>query len=376
MRGLEQSRPTADAVIVGGGLHGCSLALNLALHGVSSVVIEKDFVARHASGVNAGGLRTLGRHVSEIPISLAAIEVWRQLDELLQTDCGVTLPGHVRLAETEADLREIEERAGQLRALGYSHEVVIGEREVRELVPACSPQCIGALYAAHDGFANPFRVTTAYRRRAAQLGVEFLEGTRVLGAHRQPGGWRVETSKGVVQSSLLFNCAGGWAARFAAQLGDALPIEARGSMQIITERLPELVKPVVGSVSRTVSIKQWPNGTVMIGGGFRSPVDLDTGSSPILPDRLAKGSASAVAIMPALRTAKVVRIWSGIEGFTPDGLPVIDRASEPNAFHVAGFSAHGFQLAPRVGQLVAEWVASDRRPDDLAPFVRDRFQSA
>ena len=79
---------TADAVIVGGGLHGCSAALHLARRGVKPLVIEKDHVGRHASGVNAGGVRRLGRDLAEIPLSAASMELWHGIEDLVEDDCG------------------------------------------------------------------------------------------------------------------------------------------------------------------------------------------------------------------------------------------------------------------------------------------------
>ena len=86
---------TADAIIVGGGLHGCSTALHLARRGVSSMVIEKDHVGRHASGVNAGGVRRLGRDYAEVPLSAASIEMWHGIEDLVDDDCGFHATGQV-----------------------------------------------------------------------------------------------------------------------------------------------------------------------------------------------------------------------------------------------------------------------------------------
>ena len=82
---------TADAIIVGGGLHGCSTALHLARRGVSSMVIEKDHVGRHASGVNAGGVRRLGRDYAEVPLSAASIELWHGIEERCATKCKMDI---------------------------------------------------------------------------------------------------------------------------------------------------------------------------------------------------------------------------------------------------------------------------------------------
>lgn len=369
----KQYPSVVDAVIVGGGIHGCSLAMNLSALGVSCAVIEKEYVARHASGVNGGGVRTLGRAIPEVALSLESNRIWQRIDDLLQADCGLTISGQVRIAESEEDLAKIQSRVDALHKLGFYHEKVIGREVLRELVPSCAEHCVGALYVEHDGFANPFRVTSAFRSRASALGARFFEGTEVIDVRRATGVWNVVTTKGNLAAKFLFNCAGAWSGSLARRMGDELPITADGSMQIVTARLPHFLTPVVGSASRSVSIKQWPNGTVTIGGGHRSPVDLETGKSTITPTKLALGAAAAIAVIPQLRECRAVRFWSGIEAFTPDKLPIIDRGSQEGAFHVTGFSAHGFQLAPVVGRLVAEMAVSGKSPELIQPFSRSRF---
>lgn len=369
---LSRSR-NVDAVIVGGGIHGCSIALNLAKRGINSVVLEKDYVARHASGVNGGGVRTLGRHIAEVPLALRSAEMWRGINDLLGEDCGLTVTGQIRLAESEADLQKLANRVQSLRNLGYDHEQVVDQKVMKSIVPAVSDHCLGGLFVSGDGFVNPFKVTSAFRRRASELGATFVEGTRVISAALRHGIWVTQTESETWQSKLLFNCAGGWSRELAANMGDSLSIHADGSMQIVTARLPRFLTPVVGSASRSISIKQWPNGTVTIGGGHRCEVDLALGSSAICPEKLSIAAASAGALFSNLISAKAVRFWSGIEAFTPDGLPIIDKGSADGSFHVTGFSAHGFQLAPVVGQLVAEWASEGARPELLSSFSRDRF---
>ena len=89
----------ADAIIVGGGIHGCSTALHMCLAGMKPVLIEKDYAGRHASGVNAGGVRQLARHVAEIPLSIRSMEIWERIDELVDDACGFESHGTVLVAD-------------------------------------------------------------------------------------------------------------------------------------------------------------------------------------------------------------------------------------------------------------------------------------
>lgn len=148
---------SADVIVIGGGLHGCSAALHLARGGVKVIVLEKDHVARHASGVNAGGVRRLGRHLAEVPLAVTSLAIWQRIDELVGDTCGFESAGQVKVAENEAELDTLRARVAQLQALGFHHEEIIGVDELRALVPALATHCVGAVICRDDGAALPFR---------------------------------------------------------------------------------------------------------------------------------------------------------------------------------------------------------------------------
>lgn len=368
---------TAEVAIIGGGIQGCATAFFLAAQGVRTILVEKDYAGRHASGVNGGGVRSLGRHPAEVPLALASRRIWDELPALLGDDGGFLVTGQLRVAETEAELQGLRDRLAQLEALGFRHEVLIAANDLRRLAPALAPHCLAALHVASDGHALPYRATTAFRRRAEQLGARVLEGSQVVAAERRGAAWRLPLSDGgSIEAPVVVNCAGAWADAIGAMLGDRLPIEPNGSMQMVTARLPRFLEPVVGMAGRSMSIKQFPNGTVVIGGGRRSPVDRATNESSLDLGGLAKAMRDALDIFAPLRPARIARFWSGIEGFTPDRIPIIGPGSKPGVFHAAGFSAHGFQLGPIIGRIMAELVTEGRASLPIAPFALDRFSLA
>lgn len=123
----------ADAIVIGGGIHGCSTALHLALAGMKPVLIEKDYAGRHASGVNAGGVRQLARHVAEIPLSVRSMEIWERIEDLVDDDCSFESHGQVLVAETDAELEQCRARVAELNTLGFSHEELIEDRKSTRL---------------------------------------------------------------------------------------------------------------------------------------------------------------------------------------------------------------------------------------------------
>ena len=103
---MSEGRRSADVIVIGGGIHGCSTALHCAMRGLSVILIEKDHAGRHASGVNAGGVRQLARHVAEIPLSNASMALWHNIADLVDDDCGFTSDGQVLVAEDMLGLFE------------------------------------------------------------------------------------------------------------------------------------------------------------------------------------------------------------------------------------------------------------------------------
>ncbi|WP_026988266.1 NAD(P)/FAD-dependent oxidoreductase [Fodinicurvata fenggangensis] len=366
---------TTDLAVIGGGLHGCSLALQAALKGLSVVVLEKDSIARHASGVNAGGVRRLGRHPAEIPLSLASMRMWHEIEELVHDDCGFQVSGQVKVAETEGEMGNLRLRAEQLRSQGYEHEVLLDGEELYRLLPALKRGCPGGLACLDDGFAEPYRTTQAFRRRAEALGVRFLEKTRVLSLEARCSGCRLSTSSGELEAGVVANCAGAWAARICEQLGEPVPLEPIAPMMTVTQRLPFFVKPVVGTTGRLLSFKQMPNGTVLIGGGHRGRAEPQHNGTALDFRRLIRNVQIAADLFPSVRGARIIRCWAGIEARMPDDIPVISRSSTAsNVLHAFGFSAHGFQLGPVVGRLMSELIVSGESSLSLKPFSITRFQ--
>jgi sarcosine oxidase subunit beta len=366
--------PSADVIVIGGGLHGCSAALHLARAGMKVAVLEKDHVARHASGVNAGGVRTLGRHLAEVPLAVASLDLWHRIAELVDDPCGFESPGQVKVAEDEAGLTSLRERVAQLHALGFQHEELIGRDELREILPAVGEHCVGAIICRRDGAALPFRTTLAFKRKAESLGVEFHEGVRAGNLENRAGVWRVTTDKGRFEAPNVVNAAGAWAGRIAAQLGEPVPMEPTALMLMITAPVAPFVKPIVGVVGRPLSFKQYANGTVMIGGGQRGKADLDTNRTVLDYGRLAFNARTAIDVFPRMRHADIVRAWAGIEGMMADDIPVIGPSStSPGIWHAFGFSAHGFELGPIVGSIVANLVTRGGATFPIAPFSIARF---
>lgn len=360
-----------DVAIIGGGIHGCSAAYHLAARGARVVVLEADYCARHASGVNAGGVRTLGRQVEEIPLSLASCAMWHGLSRTLGHDAAFYTGGQIKVAESEADLAILQTRVDLLHAHGFTHEKMIDAQTTRELLPAISPHVTGAIWVERDGFAIPYKSVTAFRRAACDLGAEVRENCRVSQIDHKGDQWHLHTPGGTVGAEYLVMAAGAWSGTLAQSLGEALPVEPGGLMLMVTQRLPHFVNPVVGAASRGLSFKQYDNGTVVIGGELHCDVDIDAAHAELNFSRLANSARIVTDLFPHLKHVSLNRAWSGVEGFTPDKRPALGySAAIPKLVYACGFSASGFQLGPASGRAVSELIldgASEVPIDGLSP---------
>jgi sarcosine oxidase subunit beta len=146
-------------------------------------------------------------------------------------------------------------------------------------------------------------------------------------------------------------------------------------MLMITERVPPFCAPVVGAAGRALSFKQFENGTVLIGGGHLGEADPALQKTRLNMAGLAISARTAAEIFPCMQSVRVLRCWAGIEGVMPDQIPVIGASARfPDAFHLFGFSAHGFQLGPITGKIIADLVAHGKTTLPIEPFSIERFQ--
>lgn len=367
---------SAPVIIIGGGLHGSSTALHLARAGIAALVLEKNYIGRHASGVNAGGVRTLSRHLAEVPLSLASREIWLNIQDWVDDDCGFDQNGQMRVAENEADVATLRTRREVMLDHGFTHEEWIEPDEIRTMIPAITPTIQGGLIVRKDGSADPYRTTRAFRFKAQSLGARVIEGIQVQRIEHKGSDWQISTDQGLFTSPVLVNCAGAWADKIAAQLGEPVPLEPVGPMMLVTTRMPHFLDPVVLGTGRALSFKQRANGTVLIGGGRLAWVDRDREWTELDFRQLAQGARTVCDLFPHMKDAIVSRGWAGIEASMPDGIPVIGPSStEADLYHAFGFSAHGFQLGPIVGKITADLITSGKTDLPIAPFAISRFKN-
>ncbi|SAK83343.1 FAD dependent oxidoreductase [Caballeronia temeraria] len=364
----------ADVLVVGGGLHGTSSAFHMTKRGVKVIVLEADYVARHSSGVNAGGVRTLGRPVPEIPLALMSREIWHSMTDLIGEDGGFVASGQLKIAETDDELDACRQRVALLESHGFTHEKVIDRETVLELEPALARHVTGGIWAERDGYALPFKTTTAFRLAAQKLGARFLEGTPVRRIEQRGTRWFAYTPRGTFSAEKLLVTAGAWSGELAKQAGEAVPVHPEGLMLMVTHRVAPFCRATLGATGRPLSFKQFDNGTVVIGGKLIGIADLANRHGEVDFVRLVKSARTVTDLFPHLKHLGVNRAWAGVEAFTEDELPVISASrTASNLYYSFGYCGSGFQLGPGCGKLVSELMLDGAPSISLDAFAIDRF---
>lgn len=362
-----------DVAIVGGGLVGCSAALFLRQRGASVVLLERGTCGSQASGVNYGGVRQQGRHLAELPLARRSRAIWARLKDLIGTDGEFMASGHLKLARSETEMESLENYASEACTYGLALNLM-SARTLAERFPWLGSGVIGGSYSPEDGHANPRLVTPAFARAAKAAGADIREGVEVREAHHDRTCFTLHSSDGTtVRARRLINAAGAWGAAFAAHFGEEVPADVMAPNMCVTDPIPYFMGPNLGVCGGDIYIRQIPRGNVIFGAG-EGIAHRDALRAYPLPQVTTTAVRLALALVPRLANAMLIRTWSGIEGFLPDRLPVISpSATTPGLIHAFGFSGHGFQLAPAVGSVLSELALDGVTPTPTDHFSIQRF---
>lgn len=380
-----------DCLVIGGGLLGAALAFHLARSGASVRLLEKDQLNRHASGRNAGslhfqleyrmieqGMDAARKAAEALPLHLDAAREWASVEAELGEDIGVRQTGGLMLAETAQQAALLERKAALERSLGLETSVLAGD-EVRRLAPSLGPSIVAAAFCPIEGKADPRRATLAFARAAARLGADIVAGVAVTALDRANGRWRAVLSDGrAITARSVAIAAGPWSGRVAAMAGVALPVTPIGLMMTATVRTAPILGHLIQHVGRRLSLKQTPEGTVLIGGGWPARLrqtggvhDFDR-PPEILPDSIRGNMAAAMAVVPGLRQVPVLRVWGGATSLVADGLPLVGAVPRrPDLFIATGGSA--FTLGPTYARTIAAMMTGQAVDLDVSRFDPGRF---
>lgn len=372
-------------VVIGGGVHGCAAAYHLARGGRSVVLLEAATPASAASGgFGKRGVRGNKRDLRELPLVHRAYALWPGLSDLLGADVGYERTGGVNLVERpvtglRGGLVAARAHAQVQSAMGVPTEVIDRDRLV-ELLPGVSDAVVGALHAPLDGMGDQTATTRAYAAAARRFGAVVVEGARVSHLERDgtavravvcDDGERYEVGESVLVAA---NAAAG--PLLERELGVRLPLWTIHPQALrVRPRGPSPVHLLVGHDHRAVSLKTIEDGVVMVSGGWQGRVRPD-GTAEVVEDQVEGNLREAAAVFPALADAQLLEAAADRpESCSQDQIPIIDVVpGTGNVLVAAGWTGHGFAIAPAVAEAVSGWMLSGRKPPSLTPFAVDRFR--
>jgi 4-methylaminobutanoate oxidase (formaldehyde-forming) len=365
---------TARAVIIGGGIVGCSTAYHLARLGWRDLVLLEKGKLTSGSTFHAAGLVGQLRSNANITQVLKnSVELYERLEAETGQATGWRENGGLRLACNAERMTEIKRQATTAHSFGLEMHLLT-PAEARELWPLMEvSDLVGAAFLPTDGQANPSDITQALAKGARQGGVRIVEDCAVTGLRVEDGRMAgVTTDQGEIAAEVVVNCAGQWAREVGRLAGVNVPLVSVQHQYMVTEPIEGITRglPTLRDPDRLIYLKEEVGGLVMGGipAGFNfSLLDPDF-------DHFEQLMEQALVRVPALAQAGVKELINGPESFTPDGNFILGEAPEVRNFFVgAGFNAYGIAAGGGAGLALAEWIVGGEPPMDLWPVDIRRF---
>lgn len=369
----------ADVIIIGGGVIGNATAYYLAKKGKKVLVLEKsNSIGDGGSSRNGGGVRQSGRDRRELPLAMYGVQnIWPGLSEELGVDVEYYQDGNLRLGKTPEHIKILENLTANGVKQGLDVKMISGE-EARAICPYLSDEVIGASWCPTDGHANPMLATLGFYKKARELGATFLTDTEVLEIQKQRGKVTgVVTTDGFFGGETVILAAGYESRKIAATVQIDIPMSQALLEVLVTEAQPPMFYQMLGTAAADFYGHQSTHGSFVFGGSSGlEEVNKDNGSpvtSSITASCICRG---IMKYFPNLADVKIVRTWAGWIDVAADHVPVISSVEEvPGLIIAAGFSGHGFGIAPTVGTILAQMAAGETPVLDMSAFRYDRFKA-
>ncbi len=369
---------TADIVVIGGGVMGCSILYNLAAMGARDLVLlERDSLGSGSTGKSQAICRM---HYSNPVTTLMAWEsmkVYRSFPEVVGAESGYVTTGYLVVVGPQ-DREAIEQNVAMQQGLGIDTRLVTPD-DVAELAPMLSVQDAGGMaYEPQSGYADPHSVTSGYASRARDLGAKVVLGSPVRSIETSGGRvTAVLSDQDRIETDTVVVAAGPWARDLVSPLGVELPLDTVRHQLLIMRRPTGKIPhhPGVGDIAQEFSFRPDSVDLTLVG-GREDPADPDTYNQGVDLDMVEEYTTKLVHRMPAMSESGFQDGWSGLFTITPDWHPILDRVEGISGLYCAvGFSGHGFKLAAMIGVSMAELVMEGQAKSvDIHPLRFSRFE--
>ena len=308
------NKTTYDVVIVGAGIMGCTTALHLAKSGMKTLLIDRGKICREASGVNAGTLTIHMTRAQLIPYAIKGWELWMNSKKWLGGEIEVTKAPGLCLAFSEEDEKLLVERSKARIEQGAPIKLIEND------------------------------------------GSSFLIKSK---------------NNNIIKANKIVLAGGVWLEEMLKWFNINIEVKCLPQQLIITERIQTILKTVITIANGKLSMKQFSNGTTLIGGGWPGNRNINYDKFEHLPENLIGNMQLACHSIPSLKKSRVLRVWGGLEAETKDAMPIMDTIPQnTNAFVIGSFHS-GYTSGPYVGYLMSKIIqGEDKIHHDLFSLSR------
>ncbi len=356
------SNERADVVVVGGGVVGASVAWHLTELGITDVVlVERDVLASGSTHASAGGVRTQFSDELNIRIALRSLAEFESFEDRFGVDIGFHQLGYLFLVNSLEDTELFR------AALELQHELgvpscALTPDEARRMVPQLeTADLLGATFCELDGYATPEAVVRGYATAAVSRGVRIRQRCAVEGIVVRSGRIEaVETGVGLIETETVVCAAGAWSAEVAMMAGIELPVHGEPRWMFFSSEDGGLPLQLPLTIDFATGFYFHREGRGLVFGGREQTIE--------------ELAIPATHRLPVLADLPIQSSWWGYYEISPDHNAIVGETPEPSRLlYATGFSGHGFQQAPAVGEHLAELVAGVEPALDLSPFSLERF---
>jgi sarcosine oxidase subunit beta len=365
-----------DVVIIGGGIHGLSLAYYLARDGSQRVaVFEKSYLGSGASGRNGEMIRSAFGSRQWIGLWDKSLQLWENLAAELGFNVMFTRHGYLVLATNNEEFEGLKQNLKTQHELGLKTAILDAE-EVLRLIPAMNPDMVaGGLLQTNAGFARHDAAIWGYARAARRLNVDIFPFSEVTDIVVKSGSVQaVKTSGGEVETRTVVNAAGAHDQRIAQMVGLELPTAVHRNEIMVTEPLKPFLAKAVSAPGMLCYMHQSARGE-FIGGAEKDDFVPSTSMKNSLGTTCAIAS-KYVRLFPRLAGVRMMRQWAGLISLTPDHAPILGPVPEIEGFILSvAWGGYGFMGGPGGGKALSEYIFSGKVPPEILPFNAERFKT-
>ncbi len=385
---MQKQLPThAQVVIIGGGIHGCSVAYHLAKAGWTDVVLLERKQLTSGTTWHAAGLvgQLQGSH-STTAFAKYGVELLREIEAETGQNPGFRQSGSISIAINDERMAELKRKADFASLFGVEAHY-LSTAEIKERWPLMNADgVLGGIHMPSDGSANPIDLTNALAKGARQYGANIFENVKVeqvLVSSSEVLG--VETEHGTINAEFVVNCAGMWARELGQQNGVGVPLHACEHYYLVTEAIPDLPEdlPVLRSYCDGTYWKE-DAGKLLFGfAHFNAkpwatkgvPNDFCFDSLPFIEDDVMEVLELAMNRVPLLQETGIRTFFNGPESYSYDGRFALGPAPDIKGyFMLAGVNSTGIQSGPGAGKALADWIMQGYPPMDLSEMDPSRCE--